>query len=76
MVYFIQKKLCLAVSVKKKNRELILDLILFSIISRFRYENEIKELFNFLKTQDNSTAAAAYNIMICGLTKYFKVNQS
>lgn len=42
----------------------------------WQYENEIKELFNFLKTQDNSTAAAAYNIMICGLTKYFKVNDA
>lgn len=42
----------------------------------WKYELEINELFNFLKNQDDPTAAAAYNIMLCGLIKYLKVNEA
>lgn len=48
-------------------------ILLFLIVSYFRYKPEINELFEFLKTQDSSTAAAAYNAMICGLAKHSRV---
>ncbi|XP_033343654.1 protein PTCD3 homolog, mitochondrial [Bombus vosnesenskii] len=40
----------------------------------WQYKPEINELFEFLKTQDSSTAAAAYNAMICGLAKHSRIN--
>lgn len=42
----------------------------------WQYMSEINELFEFLKTQDSSTAAAAYNTMICGLAKYSRINEA
>lgn len=48
-------------------------ILLFSIVSYFRYMSEINELFEFLKMQDSSTAAVAYNTMICGLAKHSRV---
>ncbi|XP_068978689.1 small ribosomal subunit protein mS39 isoform X2 [Bombus flavifrons] len=42
----------------------------------WQYVTEINELFEFLKTQDSSTAAAAYNIMICGLTRHSRINEA
>ncbi|XP_043600348.1 protein PTCD3 homolog, mitochondrial isoform X2 [Bombus pyrosoma] len=42
----------------------------------WQYVSEINELFEFLKTQDSSTAAAAYNTMICGLAKHSRVNEA
>ncbi|XP_033174927.1 protein PTCD3 homolog, mitochondrial isoform X3 [Bombus impatiens] len=42
----------------------------------WQYKPEINELFEFLKTQDSSTAAAAYNAMICGLAKHSRINEA
>lgn len=43
------------------------------LIVIFRQIAEIKELFNFLISQDAETAAAAYNTLICGKAKYLQV---
>ncbi|XP_043684907.1 protein PTCD3 homolog, mitochondrial isoform X2 [Vespula pensylvanica] len=37
---------------------------------------EIKELFNFLISQDAETAAAAYNTLICGKAKYLQTQEA
>lgn len=42
----------------------------------WQYMSEINELFEFLKTQDSSTAAVAYNTMICGLAKHSRINEA
>ncbi|XP_048268623.1 protein PTCD3 homolog, mitochondrial isoform X3 [Bombus terrestris] len=42
----------------------------------WQYMSEINELFEFLKMQDSSTAAVAYNTMICGLAKHSRVNEA
>ncbi|XP_031367472.1 protein PTCD3 homolog, mitochondrial [Apis dorsata] len=42
----------------------------------WQYKLEINELYNFLITQDDLTAAAAHNIMICGLTKYSRLDEA
>ncbi|XP_071865828.1 small ribosomal subunit protein mS39 [Bombus fervidus] len=42
----------------------------------WQYMSEINELFEFLKTQDSSTAAAAYNTIICGLAKHSRINEA
>lgn len=76
MVCYISKYIYLAVSteriIKVKN---YIYIILASIVLYFRYTSEINELFGFLIKQDSLTAAAAYNVMICGLTKHLRVYQ-
>lgn len=76
MVCYIPRYAYLAVSteriIKIKNYTYI---ILASIALYFRYTSEINELFEFLIKQDSLTAAAAYNVMICGLAKHFRVYQ-
>ncbi|KAK1125637.1 hypothetical protein K0M31_005198 [Melipona bicolor] len=42
----------------------------------WQYTSEINELFEFLIKQDSSIAAAAYNVMICGLTKYSRTAEA
>jgi len=56
---------------------LVLNNTLFFIICNFTmiYRNhpEIDELFEFLKKQELTVAAAAYTVMICGLVKHLNV---
>ncbi|CAD1468903.1 unnamed protein product, partial [Heterotrigona itama] len=50
--------------------------IMFQNTRIWKYTSEINELFEFLIKQDSSIAAAAYNVMICGLTKHFRTNEA
>lgn len=51
---------------------LALNNILYFIVI-YRSHPQIDVLFNFLKEQEPTVAAAAYTSMICGLAKHFSV---